>query len=314
MADSLLTHRRQLIKTCSRLAVLILTFSFASIGCGETEAKSDSAEGAKPAVEPTAGVISGTARTVDGRPIKAFGGSIEGYTIKSGETVSTEIVGVDGIYEAEVGLGQFCTRAWTDVEYNGRAYRIDLEAVDGKTPLTRQDTKSGLVKDYIWKLDGFRAGADARSYDRFYSHCGGSIGLNPEGHGVFYWSGIRGDHQHAPEPKIPADATVEMTLTPDGPLIDGSEGKVVILTIKGADIDDPIDRVTRGIPIGRYNATARAIHADGSIKPMRITQVPDNYKEKAAEPAESVVIEFVQSKPVSETVNGVDEIKVHLMY
>lgn len=263
---------------------------------------------------PSRGVVKGTATTADGRPIKAFAGSVSGYSATSGENVEADIEGADGQYRTDVGPGQFAVRAWTDVVYNGRPYRIDLVAADGKGALARQDAKDGLEKSFVWKLDGFRAGADARSEDRYYSHCGGSINLNPEGHGVTYWPALKGDHQHAPEPVIPADATVELTLTPDGALIDGSEGKPVVLTIRGADISGYMDRITRGIPIGRYKATAKATLPDGTSRPLRVTPYYSFKEKDAPAPAETAVVEFVQSKPPSTNVNGVDELNVHVMY
>lgn len=260
------------------------------------------------------GIIKGTATTTDGQPIKSFGGSISGYSSKSGQRVSANIDGTNGKYSTDVGPGQFATRAWTDVEYNGRKYRIDLDATDGKGVLTKQDTKPGVVKNFKWKLDGFRVDCDARGTDRFYSHCGGSINFNPEGHGIEYWSGIKKDYKHKPEPKIPADAIVELTLTPDGPLIDGSKGKPVVLTLKPADIKGYMDRITRGIPIGRYKVTAKATLADRSSKALKVTPFHSFKEADAPAPAEEAVLEFVQSKEPSDIVNGVDEINVHVMY
>lgn len=295
------------------LAVMVVWAS----GCKDETAKAADDKkdgGAKVDAGPAEpGVIKGTATTMDGRPIKSFGGYISGYSSKSGQRVSANIDGTDGKYSTDVGPGQFATRAWTDVEYNGRKYRIDLEPTDGKGGLTKQDTKNGVVKNFVWKLDGFRAGGDPRSTDRFYSHCGGSINLYPEGHGLEYWSGIKKDYQHKPEAKIPADATVELTLTPDGPLIDGSKGKPVVLTLKPSKITGYMDRITRGIPIGRYKATAKAILPDGSSKPLRVTPYTAFKEADAPAPAAEAVLEFAQSKENSEVVNGVDEVAVHVM-
>jgi hypothetical protein len=270
------------------------------------------AGGASDAAE--AGVIKGTATTTDGRPVKSIGGSISGYSAKSGQNVSATIDGADGKYRVAVGPGQFATRAWTDVEYNGRNYRIDLCPVDGKSVLAKQDTTAGVIKNFVWKLDGFRPGSDARTDDRFYSHFGGSINLNPEGQGATYWADIKGDYSHAPEPKIPPDATVELTLTPDGPLIDGSTGKPIVLTQTPGKVTGYMDRIARGIAIGRYKATAKAKLADGTVKPLRVTPYYRFKNKQAPEPATTAVLEFVQSKPNSDIVNGVDEVIVHVMY
>jgi hypothetical protein len=304
------------MKPIHALAVVSLLSMTLLSGCDETTKAEPGAKAEAGAAEVAAeaGVIAGTAKTIDGRSLKSFGGGISGYSSKSGQTVSTSIDGADGKYRTDVGPGQFATRAWTDVEYNGRKYRIDLEPVDGKGGLVKQDTKDGVIKHFVWKLDGFRAGCDERSTDRFYSHCGASINFNPEGHGVTYWTTIKKDYQHTPEPPIPADAIVELTLTPDGPLIDGSEGKPVVLKIRGADIQGYMDRITRGIPIGKYHATARATLADGSVKPLRVTPYYSSNVKDAPEPAAKALIEFQQSSPPSENVNNVDELVVHVMF
>jgi len=261
---------------------------------------------------PEPGVIKGVATTSDGRPLKSFEGSISGYIVKSGSKISANLESLDGAYATEIGVGQFAMRAWTDVEYNGGKFRIDLHPVDGKGALVKQDTKNGLIKNFIWKLDGFRPGADERSLD-VYSHHGGTIDFNPEGHGVQYWTGIKRDYKHVPEPKIDPAATVHLTLTPDGPLIDGSQGKVIIFKIRGSDIKAYTDRKRRGIPIGRYKASATATLADGTVKPLRVTSYSQQMKE-IPESSETATLEFRQSNPPSDTINRADEVIVHVMY
>jgi hypothetical protein len=299
-------------------ALLIACLTFA--GCGEdpktnTTATSNAAPAGPSANTLEPGVISGTATTTDGRPLPTFAGDIGGYSLTSGKNVNASIDGAAGAYTTRVGPGQFSMRAWTDVEYNGRKYRIDLHPADGKPALHKYDTTAGLLKNFIWRLDGYRPGQDERSGDVDATY-GGTLDLNPEGHGVQYWWDIKDDKQHKPEPKIDADATVEVTLTPDGPLIDGSTGKPIVLTIKPASIKAYMDRKRRGIPIGRYKATARAIAAKGSARALRITAYTSAVRnaETIPESAASATIEFPQSAPPSHVINRADEVIVHMMY
>ncbi|THF87825.1 carboxypeptidase regulatory-like domain-containing protein [Deinococcus sp. KSM4-11] len=53
---------------------------------------------------------------------------------------------------------------------------------------------------------------------------------------------------------------VEFTLTPDGPLIDGSAGSVIRRFLD--------DRMVRDIPIGKYVVTARYVPPSGPSRPM----------------------------------------------
>ena len=266
------------------------------------------------ASQPEPGVLKGAARDAQGHPLKTFGGSISGYSLRSGQSQTVTFEGANGTFHVNTGPGQFSSRAWTDVEYNGRNYRIDLRPVDGKSVLATQDTTNGVVKDFVWQLGGFRPGSDERTDDRFYSHHGGSVMLYAEGNGAAYHESVERNYQAKPEPKIPADSTIEVTLTPDGPLIDGSEGKPVVLKTKPADVRGYMNRLTRGIPIGRYKATARELTATGETKPLRVVQYDTFGKTKPVGPAESITVEFIQSKPASDNINCVDEINLLAMY
>src|SRR3954468_10313576 len=116
-------------------AVFALLLSWAVAGCNRAEEKGGpppttpaaSSTGGAPAAaadatNPEAGVMKGTATTVDGKPLKTFGGSIYGYSLKSGQSQTLSIDGADGRYRVNLGPGQFAARAWTDVEYNGHKY------------------------------------------------------------------------------------------------------------------------------------------------------------------------------------------------
>jgi hypothetical protein len=294
------------------------------IGCGGDDSgksngsaapASASPPGAAPSAgAPEAGVIKGTAVKQDGSPIASFGGHISGVSTKSGGLVTADIEGSNGKYSTNVGPGQFGIRAWTDVEYNGRKYRIDLHPVDNQVVLHKHDATNGVVKDFVWKLDGFRPGADERSDDRNYSHYGGSIMLSAEGHGATYQQDVMNNYSAKAEPTLPKEGVVELTLTPTGPLIDGSTGKPVAVKLDLANWQGYMDRVTRGIPIGKYAATAKWTNAKGESKPLRVLTFDTFHKRKADAPATTATVEFVQTSPPSDNVNKVDEVNVHVMF
>ena len=261
-----------------------------------------------------AGVMKGTAVDSMGRPLKSFGGHASGYSLKSGQNQSADLAGAAGAYRVNLGPGQFSVRAWTDVEYNGHSYRIDLHPVDGKTLLFKHDTTPGIVKNFVWKLEGFRPGVDERSEDRYYGHYGGSIMFSVEGNGAAYQTEVLNNYSSKPEPKLRADSTIEVTLVPEGPMIDGSPGKPVVLREKPADWKGYMDRVTRGIPIGKYKATAQETTAGGEKKPLRLVTYLSFHKGTPQGPAPSITVEFIQPGPPSETVNRVEEINLHAMY
>lgn len=261
-----------------------------------------------------AGSMKGTAVDSQGKPLAKFGGSIYGYSLKSGQSQSLNIDGASGQYRVNTGPGQFSARAWVDVNYNGHPYRIDLHPVDGETVLHKYDTTNGVVKNFVWKLDGYRPGNDERDENRNYGFYGGSIMLYAEGNGAQYQADVLSNYSAKAEPKIPPESTVEVTLTPDGPLIDGSQGKPVVLKSKPSDIHNYMDRLTRGIPIARYKATAREITADGQTKPLRVVRYDSFKRTKPIGPDSSIVVEFLQRNAPSDNVNGVEEVNLLVLY
>jgi hypothetical protein len=303
-------------------AILFLTTTFL-VGCGDDSSKAGGSTGssssspssnAPSAGAPGAGVIKGTALKQDGSPIASFGGNIYGYSGKSGQNVTASIDGANGKYATNTGPGQFGIRAWTDVQYNGRQYRIDLHPVDNQVVLHKYDATSGVAKDFVWKLDGFRPGVDERSDDRNYGHYGGSIMLSAEGHGATYQD-ITHNYGSAPQEKaLPKEGVVELTLTPSGPLIDGSTGKPVVIKLDLANWNGYMDRLTRGIPIAKYNATAKWTSASGESKPLRVLTFDTFNKRKPDAAATTGVVEFVQTSPPSDNVNKVDEVNIHVMF
>jgi hypothetical protein len=58
---------------------------------------------------------------------------------------------------------------------------------------------------------------------------------------------------------------LEVRLTPQGPLIDGSQGQVLTRTV---DLMDTV--FMDDIPVGTYTVTASTLEPDGSRKPVRV--------------------------------------------
>src|SRR4051812_46905144 len=96
-------------------AVCALSLSWAMAGCNRAEEKGGttpatpaaSSTGGTPAApadaaNPEAGVMKGTATTADGKPLKTFGGSIYGYSLKSGQSQTLSIDGADGRYRVNL--------------------------------------------------------------------------------------------------------------------------------------------------------------------------------------------------------------------
>ncbi len=143
----------------------------------------------------------------------------------------------DGTYKVRVEPGSWRTFAYVEKEYNGQKYRMEL-----CPDKTDSYSDEGAVRNFVWKLEG-RMPWEVESY------YGGLIklrgGLNFDGN----WDDI------------------ELTLTPIGPMIDGSQGKTIQL--RKGDNRWKQNWEIRDIPISRYMVTA-ILKGDNGDVPLKI--------------------------------------------
>lgn len=162
--------------------------------------------------------------------------------------------GPDGRYRLKVHPGAWQAWGTLPVDYNGRTYRIDLHP--GNVDSMDED---GGVRDFTWKLEG-------RDPRKEFAHHGGRVTVFAD----YHFHDL---------------ADVELTLTPDGPLIDGSEGRTLVVR-HGDHHWHQLDHL-RDIPIGRYVTTARLLQ-DGGARPLRIRDAKAN-----GEPVHRYTLEFL---------------------
>jgi hypothetical protein len=215
---------------------LLLALSLACGGGDSTGLADDPAPGPgapPPPAQP--GSITGIA--VDGT-----GAPIAGAKIWIRPAVTTGLLeattDANGRYSVQ-GLATIPYRAyaWTFVQYGGRKVCLRLGAereadYDSFVPTT------GVVRNFRLKVEGE---IGPHSGDRF----GGDLRL-------FI-------------PYAPNGERVIVTLTPTGPLIDGSAGRT--LTYDATELG----ALLQGIPVGVYQATARFVSATGAITPLTVS-------------------------------------------
>lgn len=145
--------------------------------------------------------------------------------------------GEDGTYRIKAQPGAWRAYASFKKTYNGKTYSLDLhpDTID-----SFDDT--GAVRNFVWKLEG-------REPENEYNYYGGLVT-------VFQDTNFHDDMED-----------VELTLTPSGPLIDGSEGKTLVL--RQGDHYWVQYGYLQDIPIGRYMVTAILKNKDGP-RPLRI--------------------------------------------
>lgn len=143
----------------------------------------------------------------------------------------------DGSYRIRVEPGAWKADATFKTTYNGKTYVIELDPDNNDS-----FNEEGVVRNFTWKLEG-------RAPDNEYAYYGGFIQLNTD---LDFYEDM---------------ADIELTLTPSGPLIDGSPGKTLQLRMGDHYW---VDRYQiEDVPIGRYVVTA-TLHGDGGPRPLKI--------------------------------------------
>lgn len=247
------------------------------------------AAGDAPAAQPTpskakVGSITGKAVDTQGRGIANATIEIEGVT-KAGENTTLEVrTDANGSYSTKVPDGNYAVRAWFQRDYNGTRYSLGLLPVDNDQT-RKDDSTKGIVKDFVWKLSGPMAFQLMKPDDVAY-HYGGSLTVygNPPG-------------RLSPLLKLADKFTLEITLTPNGPLIDGSAGQPITLKHPYANgtlnfNPDIPDRTFIDIPLGKYTATVKAIDPNGTVHNLRVAASWKGHRAGPNDLAASTDVEF----------------------
>jgi hypothetical protein len=258
--------------------VLLLVLAMAGAGCDW------SGKGKEAAPQPgaRAGYLTGKLADARGGPLSDVTVSVFGFSDK-GEPVSRSVFvrGPAREYALELPPGKYNTpTARIEVDFNERRYNLPLGSADNTREWTEQrNSASGLVRDFVWRISGPTPGGNPQ---------------NPTG----YWGAtVHFDKQG----ELGDYANVEVTLTPDGPLIDGSEGDVKRFE-RRIPWKRHEDHYLLDVPIGRYVATVKQT-IGARPRSLRVTCYtidparPDN--DDMGRPGNTAVVEFecVEGKP-----------------
>lgn len=167
------------------------------------------------------GIANGTVKYSNGNPIANAQVVIENTVLYNSYVYAT--TDEQGVYRKAVPAGSWKPSVVITKDFMNHSYSFDLHP-DNAEPFAGT---SGGTRNFTWKLSGAKPG-------------GGYYGANV---GVY---GEPGDVLSMDE--------VELTLTPDGPLVDGSQGQIITRSLM--DIGGGEDGI-RDVPIGRYTITAK---------------------------------------------------------
>jgi hypothetical protein len=285
-------------------AVVLVTLA----GCGKSDESTASGgtTAGKAQVTAKGGAILGRAATRDGRPLKKFTVEYGGFPVgKIGaydangrlmDAAGGSVEGKDGRYEIKVPDGQYGTEATVTAQWHDRPFTFQLEADDGKQSTTERvevTSSKGLVRNYVWNLTGPRPGRDQKDEGSGWSAAVYGPTLWLDCHEGEMRAGQVTDRGLYADAK---DADVEVTLTPRGKLVDGSEGKVVVARV-------PVVRSgtysggVRDIPLGDYSVTAKLVDKSGKeLRPLRLSlskgKTSADYKGYAVDWKPSVDVAF----------------------
>jgi len=248
--------------------------------------------GTLPVLPPKPGHVIGRLIDLRGQPLRQkVAINIFGTTF-AGQGRAFTIEATEGRYEIAFQAGLYKVRAWVVVQYHGKEYSLYLHPMDGKNWRVDYNSTNGILKDFVWKLSGLQAEESPDEYGT--THDGGSILVAGASKVTF-------NQNHNP----PRGAVVELSLAPNGPLIDNSYGQV--LTFKG-DWGGSFPTRLLGIPIAQYTATAQILGPSGAKRPLALIAQPLS-RAPTPNPTSTAVFDF-QPK---DQLRGVELVRLYLM-
>jgi hypothetical protein len=206
------------------IMLLITAHALATTGC----TKSNDVLVNNP--EPAKGIVKGKVTYGDGTPIANQKVVIENTILYASYVFAT--TNANGEYSVATPIGSWKASVQIEKEFLGKKYKYDLHP-DNPNAFAGYD---GALRNFTWKISGTK----------------------PDG--GYYGSPVKAYGELLSFINMP---DVELTLTPDGALIDGSTGAVIkkrLVDVGGGEygIDD--------VPVGKYSITAKNVVTNQSFE------------------------------------------------
>lgn len=198
----------------------------------------------------TGGGSTSVPNTVSGQVLDTRGVPIADALIWVRPAVTTGLVTVhtdaQGHYQSPTLVNvPYRTYGYVQTEYHGQSFclRLAADQLNGYEAFS-PDPAGTIVRNFTVQLSGKIPDSTVAN-----SYFGAEVRLMHH-----TWSN---DQQLAA-----SDSAVEVTLVPDGILIDGSVGQTVVRSAKVGE------NFLYDIPVGHYNVTATEVHRDGTRTPL----------------------------------------------
>jgi|SRR5919202_4334091 hypothetical protein len=209
----------------TRHTLLLLIGLAALTACQTNSLNPDSPSTTNSAPASQNGYLVGKVTDSQGNPLPRATVFVD-HTVFSGDGPEVKTA-ADGTYQVQMTdiAGEWIAKSYLLKQYNDRIYKLWLDP-ENDAPFTANEKP---VRNFQWKLTGHMPDL---SLDLYY---GGTIEL---------YRDLNADGLFDSE-------NVELTLTPVGPLIDGSTGKALKIQAKRGSYG-----IIKDVPIGRYKVMA----------------------------------------------------------
>ncbi|MCD9186445.1 MAG: hypothetical protein LUM44_08425 [Pyrinomonadaceae bacterium] len=224
-----------------------------------------------PALPPKAGRVRGYVKDWTGKPLAGANIGIRSSYLAGYYSGGQGVTDKNGYYELTPpkGMANFYNAGY-QIEWGEGIAAVSLHPADGK--LDSFVTTDGAVENFVLLPYGITSRENlqenAHLPSTFY---GGAIFLS--------WYSAEADDNNAPPFAVKDDAKLEITLTPEGRMFDGSAGQPIVIR-KTAGISGSF-RI-HNIPLGRYKIS---IKANG--KPLKIKDTKKNDPNFGLSPTEA---------------------------
>ncbi|PYE53163.1 carboxypeptidase-like regulatory domain-containing protein [Deinococcus yavapaiensis] len=193
----------------------------------------------------TPNTVSGSVIDERGKPVAGVKIIIEPAMFRGTIFTSTNAQGRYQSIELNAATNPYYVKAYKEVKYHDQQYCLRMAGA----PEAYQEAfnaKAGATRNFVWRIRG-ESDMPSTPYG------GGSWG------GTLAFESVYIDDAHL----IDREATIEVTLVPDGPLIDGSKGATITRTIQ-------VLKGLTDIPVGYYKFSAVLRNANGTKTALRV--------------------------------------------
>ena len=235
--------------TISRLLFLVLAMFGLSAYAQSTPSRNP------PPTDAEAHVVKGNIVDAQGDPVPNATLTISGYAGTGATVVEYASSDALGNYRMPIVSGLYTVNGEVDIDFAGQTYRFDLHPADGSCEAAYSST--GIVENFVLELSGPIACMTHPDPTNYNSYSGGTVSINADA-----------------ALSLSADATVAFTLTPTGPLADGSVGAVLtfvrtvenLLSYSGSVLDGT--KYLYDVPLGTYELSGSATLPGGAVQSM----------------------------------------------